>query len=353
MSEQSYTRNNRIFQEFLFLLGHVVHSNLMRQIDYLKVENQILRSKAGKRVNVTAYEKRKLLKYGLPLNGSIRHFISIVSYSTFRKWATSGIPASKKDAKRGRRRTPQEIRELVIRLAQENIWGYTKILGELKKLGIKSLSRNTVKNILIEYGIDPMPQRKGDTWDNFIKRHFKTLWACDFFTKTVWTAVGPKTFFILFFINVHTRKVHIAGMTTNPTQEWVNNQAKSSKPFFDSDEKSEKILIRDGDKKFSKEFDEIFKDYGVKVNRIPYRSPNLNPYAEAWVSLVKRECLNFFFVFGVEHLKYLVKEYTKYYNTVRPHAGLKNLPLDFDVVKNGKVKCKERLGGIIKHYYRE
>ena len=353
MSEQVYTKNNPIFQELLFLLGHVVHSNLMRQIDYLKVENQILRSKTGKRVNVSACEKRKLLKYGLPLNGSIRHFISIVSYSTFRKWATQGIPINKKNATRGRKRTAQEIRELVVKLAHENIWGYTKILGELKKLGIKSLSRNTVKNILIEHGIDPMPQRKGDTWDNFVKRHFKTLWACDFFTKTVWTAVGPKTFFVLFFINVHTRRVHIAGMTKNPTQEWVNNQAKSIKSFFDSDKKTEKILIRDGDKKFSKEFDKIFKDnYGVKVNKLPYRSPNLNPYAEAWVSLVKRECLNYFFVFGIEHLKYLLNEYLEYYNTERPHAGLQNLPLDFRIRKTGKIKSEERLGGVLRHYHR-
>ena len=100
-------------------------------------------------------------------------------------------------------------------------------------------------------------------------------------------------------------------------------------------------------------FDKIFKDcHEVKVNKLPYRSPNLNPYAEAWVSLVKRECLNFFFVFGVEHLKYLLNEYLTYYNNERPHAGLKNLPLDFKVRKSGKIKCEERLGGIINHYYR-
>lgn len=346
------TRNAWIFQEFLMLLGHIVHSQLMRQIDYLKVENRILRSKAGKRINVTASEKQKLLKYGLPLNGSIRHFISIVSYSTFRKWVTNGVSGNKK-VKRGRKRTPEEIRELVVRLAKENHWGYTRILGELKKLWIKSLSRNTVKNILIENGIDPVPKRKGDTWDLFIKRHFKTLWACDFFTKTVWTMTGPKIFHVLFFINVYTRKIHIAGITKHPTKEWVNSKAKTISFLFKTSEKSEKLLIRDGDNKYSKEFDEIIKQYGVTARKIPYKSPNLNPYAEGWVGTIKRECLDYFFVFGEKHLKYLVEEYVEYYNTKRPHSSMNNMALGYAPRKNkGRVECDSRLGGVIRHYYR-
>lgn len=349
-----YTKNTGVFQEFLFFLSHIVHSNLMRQIDYLKVENKILKTRAGKRINLTASEKQKIIKYALPLKGDLRHFISIVSYSTFRRWMTENKDKNYETTpKRGRpRKSTEEIRQLIVKLAKENNWGYTRILGELKKLGIKSLSRNTIRNILIEYGLDPAPKRGTDTWDNFVQRHFKTLWACDFFTKTVWTSLGPKTVFALFFINVHTRKVHIAGYSKNPTREWVNEQAKQLESFFETSEKSEKVLIRDGDGKFSKEFDDIIKNFGVKVRKIPYRSPNLNPYAEGWVSLVKRECLDYFFAFGEKHFKYLVEEYVKYYNTVRPHAGLKNIPLDFSEETEGEVKCDSRLGGVIKHYYR-
>ncbi len=348
------TRNNWVFQEFLLFLGHIVHSHLMHQIDYLKAENQILRSKAGKRVLLNPSEKRKILKYGLPLGGNIRYFIGIVSYSTFRRWV-NGIDAAKKiTPKVGRpKKSTKEIRELVVKLARENNWGYTKILGELKKLRINCLSRNTVRNILKENGLDPAPKRGEDSWDAFVKRHFKTLWACDFFTKTCWTALGPKTIYALFFINVHTRKVHIAGMTKNPTREWVNTQAKNLSFLFETNEKSEKLLIRDGDGKFSKEFDDIFNSFGVKAKKIPYKSPNLNPYAESWVSLIKRECLDYFFVFGEKHFKYLVKEYVKYYNTVRPHTGLKNMPLNFKTNKTGRIKCDSRLGGVIRHYYRE
>ena len=321
----SYTKNNWIFQEFLLLLGHLVHSRPVRQLDYLKVENRILRSKAGKRVSITLNEKRRLLKYGLPLGGSIKEFISIVGYSTFRRWANGSLSYNKNNGPRGRKRKPEEIRELVVKLAQENHWGYTRILGELKKLGIRSISRNTVKNILIENGIDPVPKRSGDTWDSFIRRHFKTLWACDFFTKTVWTMLGPKTFHALFFINVRTRKVHIAGITKHPTKEWVKGKAKTLSFLFRTSSKTAKLLIRDGDKKYPKEFDRIIGRYGVRVKKTPYRSP----------------------------IKYLVKEYVKYYNTVRPHSSLDNMPLGYKTKRgNGKIKCDSRLGGIIRHYYR-
>lgn len=350
----TYTKNNWIFQEFLLLLGHMVHSNLIRQIDYLKVENQILRSKFGQRVNITLSEKRRLIKYGLPLGGSIRNFISIVSYSTFRRWISDGVSKNKTNAARGRRRTPEEIRELIVRLAKENHWGYTRILGELKKVRIYSISRNTVKNILRENGLDPAPKRSEDTWDAFIKRHFKTLWACDFFTKTIWTILGPKTFYALFFINIRTRKVHIAGITEHPTNEWVDNKAKSVSFLFQTDRNSKTLLVRDGDCKYSKAFDEIINGYGAQVKRIPYRSPNLNPYAEGWVGTIKRECLDYFFVFGERHFRYLVKEYVRYYNTVRPHSSLDNMPLEYRAKDRGeRIKCDSRLGGVIKHYYRE
>ncbi len=288
MSSTQYSPTSSwVFQEFLTMLGKMVQSDLVRQIQYLKVENQILRSKAGKRVTTTTSEKRRLVKFGLPLGGKIKDVVSIVSYSTFRRWVNDGVSGKgKKRPKRGRpRKTTQEIIDLVVRLARENNWGYGRIMGELKKLDIISLSRNTVKNILIENGIDPVPKRAEDTWDAFIKRHFETLWACDFFTKTVWTALGPKTFHALFFINILTREVHIAGITHHPSKEWVAKQAKTVSFLFE-DSKS-KLIIRNCDSKYSDEFDKIFKQYNAKVKKLPYRAPNLNPYAEGWIGTIK------------------------------------------------------------------
>jgi len=161
-----YIINNFLFQEFLSLLGKMTQSNLIRQIEYLKVENRVLRSKLGSRITTTPSEKRRLIKFGLPLGGDIRNIISIVGYSTFRRWVSKGI-SSKKQPKRGRpKKSTQEIIDLIVRLARENpTWGYGRIMGELKKLEITSLSRNTVKAILRNKGIDPSPKRGEDTWD--------------------------------------------------------------------------------------------------------------------------------------------------------------------------------------------
>lgn len=353
MSLPSYITKSAVLTAFFALLGKIPHSGLIRQMVYLKVENQILRSKAPKRITTTAAEKRRLIKYGRPLGGDIKHTISIVSYSTFRRWINNGGGKKEFNTGPGRpKRRTAEIVELVVRLAKENAWGYTRIMGELKKLNIVRLSRNTVRTILRENGIDPCPKRGEDTWDAFIKRHFETLWACDFFTKTVWAAIGRKTIHALFFINIRTRKVYIAGMTQRPTKEWVLKQAKNLSGLFEND-KTAKLIIRDGDAKYPKKFDCIFEQYNAKVKKIPRRSPNLNPYAEGWVGTIKRECLNHFIVFGRKHLKYLVKEYVKYYNSKRPHSAMDNLPLDYRTAKTkGKIQCESRLGGLIKHYYR-
>ena len=124
--------------------------------------------------------------------------------------------------------------------------------------------------------------------------------------------------------------------------------------IFETDKESDIILIRDGDTKFSKEFNSALKEYDVNVHQIPFRSPNMNPYAEGWVGTVKRECLNHFIVIGVSHLKHLITEFVDFYNTVRPHSSLKNNPLDYLPDKNdGEVRCDSELGGIIRHYYRE
>ncbi len=348
---ESYTINSSLFQEFLKLLGRMTQGELIRQIEYIKVENEILRSKLPGRITTTPAEKRRLIKYGLPLKGQIKHIITIVGYSTFRRWAAEGI-TNKKEPKRGRpRKTTQEIIDIIIRMAKENhLWGYGRIMGELKKLNVLRFSRNGIKKILIKNGIDPCPKRKEDSWDSFIRRHFETLWACDFFTKTVWTALGPKLFHVLFFVNIRTRKVHIAGITAKPDTEWVVKATKSVSFLFHDN--TRKLLIHDGDTKFPKKFDELFKPFNARVHRITYKAPNLNPYAEGFVGTIKRECLDHFFVFGEEHFKYLIKEYVDYYDTKRPHSGMDNEPLEYKPKKSaGRLKCESRLGGMIKHYY--
>jgi len=177
--------------------------------------------------------------------------------------------------------------------------------------------------------------------------------ACDFFTKQVLTPLGPKTFFVLFFINIKTRKVYIAGLTPYPHQEWVNKQTQLLLPSLNDGREVKKVLIRDRDTKYSRKFDEAFEKEGFTIQKTPFMSPNMNAHAESWVGTVKRECLNRFVVFGERHLRYLISEYVQYYNSTWPHSFMDNQPLEYTSEKTaGKIRCQTTLGGIIKHYYR-
>ena len=350
----SYTTTNGLLQALFQFMGKAVQSDLVRQIEYLRIENQILRSKLGQRVAVSPSERRRLIRFGRGLGADLKRCLSIVSYNTFQRWVRESQhskPLTQK--RRGRPRTLKEIEALIIRFATENPgWGYSRILAELKKLGIQRLSRNTVKNILKAHGFDPAPKRGEDSWDAFLKRHLETLWACDFFTKTVWTLLGPKTFHALFFLHVRTRKVYLAGITDRPNQGWTAEQARQSRLPLGSTSHRPALLIRDRDKKFSAAFDEFFRAQNVEVKPIPFRSPNLNPYAEGWVGTIKRECLDHFIVFGERHLRYLVREYLNYYNTERAHPTLADgMPWRHHRrVLASRLTASSRLGGLLREY---
>ncbi len=171
----------QILHPLFALLASFTRQDLARQVAYLKEENRILRARLPERLVATGQEKRRLLRFGKKLGQQLNELISIVTYQSFLRWvreSEAAHTAKKATPKRkpGRPRTPDDIWELVLRLAKENSWGYTRILGELRKLGIKSISRQTVKVILKENDIDPGPKRGKGTWDEFLKIHADTLW---------------------------------------------------------------------------------------------------------------------------------------------------------------------------------
>jgi putative transposase len=215
-----------LLQPLLLYLAATTDRELARMIEFLKEENRILRGKLPGRITVTHKERQRLIKFGRGLGTAIRELITIVSPRTFARWLSGETVRRKGTRKPGRPKTAVEIRELIVQFARDNVWGYTRILGELKKLGI-AVSRSTVVAILEENGLDPGPKRGEGTWNDFIKRHSETLWACDFFTKKVWTKCGLTDVFVLFFIHVGNRRVQISGMTTNPDEEWVVQQARN------------------------------------------------------------------------------------------------------------------------------
>lgn len=243
-------------------------------------------------------------------------------------------------------------------MARENAWGYSRIQGELMKLGIV-VARNTVKNILIKNGFHPSPGKHVGDWNRFLTRHMQTLWACDSFTQDVWTAFGKVTFYVFFFIHLGTRRVHFAGANCHPTGPWTEQQCRNFVADLVDRGESISFLIRDGDTKFTAAFDEIIRSESGRVNRLPPESPNLIAFAERFVQTIRKECLEHFVVLGQRHLEHLLREYVAFYNSVRPHQGTENRPIGIIPFPNGtgppepaNIACHSHLGGILRHYHR-
>ena len=186
-----------LFQPLLMLIARSTDSQLARQVEFLHAENQMLRRRITKRVRLTGDEKALLVRLGQAIGAkAVRVLLSVVAYSTYRHYvgqvdpSQAGVTPRKFTAKPGRPRTSDDVRALVLRLARENEgWGYTRILGELRKLGVK-VCRTTVINILREQRIDPKTDPTRSRWAEFLKAHAAGLWQCDFFSKHVVTAEG-------------------------------------------------------------------------------------------------------------------------------------------------------------------
>jgi putative transposase len=297
-----------------------------------------------------------LVKLARPLGSIINQIIGIVSPRTMRRWLAEP-PVNTTRRKLGRRPIATPVRELVLRLAEENQWGYTRILGELKKLGIR-ISRTTVINILKQGGFDPGPKQGRGSWADWLARHAKTLHACDFFTQKVWSLRGPVDFFVLVFLHIGTRRLHIVGATANPNTAWVTQQARNY--ILHCEQTGLKLghLVHDHDTSFPKAFDAIFQSEEVDVRRVGPVAPNLNAYCERVIQTVQQECLDHFTVFGEEHLRWLCTEFEAHYNRERPHQTLGNSPLSGGVPPTealgmaDSIVGAERLGGLIKSYSR-
>jgi putative transposase len=357
----------RLLQPLFALFASATDSQLARMVEYLKAENRILREKLPKRLAVTPRERNRLVKLGAKVGSAIKDLITIVTPRAFRRWlaADRGEESSRKKSTRkpGRPRTAEDVRKLVLKLARKNGRGYARVLGELKKLGIRSVSKTTVANILREVSLDPGPKRGKGTWDEFVKRHASTLWACDFLSVRSVTLAGFIDLFVLFFIHVGTRRVIVSGVTANPGSAWATQQARNTTMQVEEWGLPARFLLLDYDSKFSGEFDAVFAADGTEVKRVGPVAPNLNAYAERWAQSLRTECLDHFLILGEGHLRHVITEYVKHHNTERPHQARGNLPLPDAAVEDageprvlplslGQVKCRERLGGLLRHYYR-
>jgi transposase InsO family protein len=217
----------------------------------------------------------------------------------------------------GRRSTAAEIRQTIIRLARENpTWGYRRIHGELAQLGI-TIAASTVWTILKKAGVDPAPGRRSESWTTFLRTQAAAIVACDFFCVDT---VLLRRYYVLFFIELDTRRVHLAGITTNPTGPWTTQAARN---FMMDYKRKVRFVIRDGAGQFLAGFDDVFHAEGATFIRTPPYTPLANAYAERWVGTVRRELCDRTLIWNRRHLDQLLRDYVEHYNTHRPHRALR------------------------------
>jgi len=350
----------QLFHPLLALIATATNNQLAKYVEYLKQENKTLRARNPGQIHTTPAERERLLKFGKPIGRAIEELITIVTPGTFYRWVRAeakGKPKAK-NAKGGQRK-PRELRALVLEIAKVTGFGLTRILGELRKLGIKTISRQTVRNILKEEGIEPSPDRTPDTWANFITRHGETLWACDFFSVRTVTKRGLRQMYVLVFICTKTREIIVSESTEHPNSAWVCKQADLFLDQTAGREERPAILLHDRDAKFSAAFSKTLKERGVKPNPLPTASPNLNGRCERVIQTIKYEALLKFIIFGKRHLDYLISEFTDYYNHRRSHMErdwlppIREEPDDVDALRRDQIEIKSYVGGLIKSFERK
>jgi putative transposase len=175
--------------------------------------------------------------------------------------------------------------------------------------------------------------------------------------EEVWTTAGLITYYMLFFIHLASRKVHVAGVTPHPDERWMVQIARNVTMEQWGLLAPGQYLIHDRDGKYCPAFQQLIDTAGVKRVPLPPRSPNLNAYAERWVRSVKEECLARLILFGEASLQHALHEYVAHYHHERNHQGKGNVLLFPSSSQKhprvGPMQCHERLGGLLKYYTHE
>ena len=267
-----------------------------------------------------------------------------------RRWA-----GYRERPRRGRPPLSEERRELIVRMARENSrWGYFRIRGELLKLGY-TVSATTIRSVLKQARVPPAGRRSQLTWKQFLAAHAETLVATDFFSVD---SVFLKRLYVLVFVHLSTRRVLATTCTAEPTGEWVTQQARNLSWQLEEEGIRPSIVIHDRDRKFAGSFDRIFESGGARVVLTPLMAPRANAHVERWIGSCRRECLDWMLIASEGHLRRVLKEYVLHYNDERPHRSRDLQPPssrgDPAYRRQGhNIKRKERLGGVLSHYYVE
>jgi putative transposase len=333
----------------VWLLGRPRRSKEL-EILVLRHELAILRRQAS-RPKLTRADRALLASLSGPLARPAWAVLS-VKPETVLRWHRQLIARRWTYAHRPPGRPPLErsLRELILRLADENPqWGYKRIVGELKGVGF-TVSATSVRKALVEAGVKPAPERTRSSWRAFLRAQAASVLACDFLT--VETAFLQRIY-VLFFISLATRRIEYVACTSNPDGGWVAQQARNLIMQL-GDEQPFRFLVHDRDTKFSHAFDEVFRSEGIRVIRTPVQAPNANAHAERWVRTLRAECLDRILIFGRRHLEQVLRIYRRQYNEHRPHRALDLLPPSgrdpTPLNAPDRLQRRDLLGGLIHEY---
>ena len=313
----------------------------------------------GRRIRFTDAERRRLARKAQVLGRKVLGELeTLVTPDTLLRWHRQLVAAKWNFSHRrgpGRPRVLKTLVDLILRMAHENpSWGYTRIRGALANLG-HDVGRGTIANILSEHGIEPAPKRdKHTSWSTFLKAHADCLAATDFLSVEVWTIRGLVTHYVLFFIDIASRSVQIAGITPHPDTRWMMQIARNLIDVDDGFLRGKRYLILDRDSKYSDEFRNVLVREGIHLMRLPPRSPNLNAFSERFVRSIKSECLNRMIFFGQASLRHAIHQFMAHYHAERNHQGLENQLLQSAPAAplHHTIQRRQRLGGMLNYYHR-
>ena len=339
-----------------------VDQELLAQNEYLAAENRIIKAQLKGRLKLSDVERGVLGEIGHRLGRQVLADVATIArpdtiLGWYRKLIARKFDGSKARRGPGRPRIKREVEQLIIRMASENRdWGYDRIAGALANMGYE-ISDQAVGNVLRRHGLPPAPERKRTTsWTDFIRTHVALLAGTDFFTAEVLTLRGLMTYYVLFFIHLESRRVYLAGITVHPNEAWMKQIARNATMDDCGALRDCRYLLHDRDTKFTRSFRAIIASGRVEPLALPARSPNLNAYAERWVRSVKEECLSKVVLFGERSLRRALSNHLDHFHAERNHQGKGNVllfPRDTHRYREGPVRCRQRLGGLLRYYHQE
>ncbi len=227
----------------------------------------------------------------------------------------------------GRPPTQAAVKKLVLRLARENSrWGHRRIQGELARLG-HPIAASTVWQILHTAGFDRAPRRTGPTWREFLSTQATGLIACHFLHIDT---ISLQRLHALIFLEHHTLRLHIAGVTAHPTATWATQQARNLATDLGIRMDSLRFLIWDRDSKYTDAFDAVFQAEDIEIIKTPFRAPKANAHCERVIGTLRREVLDHILILGEAHTRQVLATYQRHYNAHRPHRARRQLPPQAD-----------------------